>query len=110
MPLLLALGIPTALGVIAFVYFKRTLDAPDAPIVVVDRRTMRLAQHRIDEALDAGQRARANAGMTALIKWLRYEIRTGPARHRIAYASLLEKTEARKAKLLADAGMPGYKV
>lgn len=110
LPPLLALGIPAALGVAAFLHYRRTMDGPDAPIVVVDRRTMRLAQRRIPEAIEAKRWARANAGLISLIAWLRRERRTGPRRHRVAYAYALEQAELRKAELHRSLGLPGYRV
>jgi len=86
---MLALGIPLAIAIPSFCFFKRKMDGPAASIVVVDRRTMRLAQQRISEAMEAGELARASAGQMALIKWLRHESMVGPRRFRDEYTQLL---------------------
>lgn len=96
LPPLLAIGLPLLLAVIGFVYFKHTMDGPGAPIVVVDPRTMRLAKERIAEAMRRGKVLRANAGLTALIAWLRYEVRTGPSRTRDGYVAELALAERQK--------------
>jgi hypothetical protein len=63
------------------------------PIVVVDRRTYRIARRTIDALMQLGDYTRAKFGVTAALLWLRYEIRTGPRRHRIRYAADLEQLE-----------------
>jgi hypothetical protein len=40
-----------------------------------------------------GDHPRAKFGVTAAMLWLRYEIHTGPRRHRIRYAADLEQLE-----------------
>jgi hypothetical protein len=73
------------------------------PIVVVDRRTYRSARRKITALMDQGDYTRAKFGVTAAKLWLRYEIRTGPKRHRVRYAAdleQLESTEAEVSKLL----------
>lgn len=63
-PILLAAGVPVAglalFGALVLLLVGRRIDGPDRPIVVVDRRTFRLAQRRIDDAVAAGDRARAH--------------------------------------------------
>lgn len=110
LPALLAVGVPAALGVAAFLHFRRTMDGPDAAIVVVDRRTMRLAQKRIAVALADGRLVRANAGLISLIRWLRQQRHTAPQRRRASYAAALEQAELHKAQLHASLGLPGYRV
>ncbi len=78
-----------------FPLISRRIDGPNAPIVVVDRRTYRLAETRIDAAIAAGDWRRARAGLIALSLWLRGEIATGPKRHRVRYARALEAAELR---------------
>lgn len=63
------------------------------PIVVVDRRTYRIACRKIAVLMERGDYTRAKFGVTATMLWLRYEIRTGPKRHRIRYAADLEHLE-----------------
>jgi hypothetical protein len=63
------------------------------PIVVVDRRTYRIARRKITALMDRDDYAHAKFGVTAAILWLRYEVRTGPKRHRIRYAADLEQME-----------------
>ncbi len=103
---LLAIGFPLLLAVIAFVYFRVTLDGPNATICVVDRRTMRLAQRRVAEATEAGAYVRAFGGATALLNWLNREIKTGPARYRAEYVALRERWELRQAELREQLGLP----
>ena len=57
------------------------------PIVVVDRRTYRGARRKVDALVSAGELVRAKSGVTAMRLWLRYEIQTGPKRHRVRYAA-----------------------
>jgi hypothetical protein len=64
-----------------------------SPIVVVDRRTYRIARRKITALMDQGDYTRVKFGVTATALWLRYEIRTGPRRHRIQYAADLEQLE-----------------
>jgi hypothetical protein len=52
------------------------------PIVVVDRRTYRIARRKITALMGLGEYARAKFGLTATQLWLRHEVRTGPGRHR----------------------------
>jgi hypothetical protein len=105
-PAVFAIGIPALLGLVAFVYFKVTMDGPRASIVVVDRRTMRLAHRRIASAIAEGNLARANAGLTALILWLDQQIKTGPRSRRVEYASAKEKAELRRAQVAEGMGFP----
>jgi hypothetical protein len=90
--LALALGIPVAL----FIWCKRTMDGRKAAIVVVDRRTLKLALRRINEAHAAGNDARVLAGLTAASAWLGGEIATGPRRHRAEYVLLKTEVDARR--------------
>ncbi|MEV4212544.1 hypothetical protein [Micromonospora sp. NPDC049662] len=97
-PILQALLVPAG-GLLLFALLvpiiSRRIDGPNAPIVVVDRRTYRLAQKRITAALDQDDLVRAHFGMTALRLWLKHEIRTGPKRRRREYAHALEQWELR---------------
>jgi hypothetical protein len=86
----LAFGIPALAAVLLFVYTKVKLEGPDSPIVVVDRRTMKLAVRRIAEAIAAENYLRASVGLKALTIWLNYESETGPKRHRAQYTRMLE--------------------
>jgi hypothetical protein len=90
----LALGIPFLFAIAFFAWTKLSLEGPAAPIVVVDRRTRRLAHKRISEAITAADYARAYAGVTALRLWLTNEVNTGPARHRDEYTAELAKIDA----------------
>ncbi|MET8234849.1 hypothetical protein ABZS77_29655 [Micromonospora sp. NPDC005298] len=95
-PLLQALIVPAAgfvVFAVAVAIVRRRIDGPGRSIVVVDRRTYRLAGRRVAEALAAGELARAHAGMTAIRLWLRSEIHTGPSRRRVEYARALEQWE-----------------
>ena len=102
---LLAFGIPGLLGAVFFAYCKATLDGPKAPIVVVDRRTMSLAHRRIAAALETGDLSRAYAGLTSLLGWLRYEIKTGPARRRLEYAQAIDQAELHREQLAETLGL-----
>lgn len=89
---------------------NRILDGPGRPIVVVDRRTLRLAGRRVAAAEDRGDLIRAHAGATAARLWLRQEVRTGPKRHRVRYARTLEWWELRATQLrdnMAGVGSAG---
>lgn len=87
---------------------RRWVDGPNAPIVVVDRRTYRLAERRIDAAMKTGDWPRVHVGMIAARLWLRHEIATGPARRRIEYAHELEMWElvAEEGGFAAEEGVP----
>lgn len=75
------------------------------PIVVVDRRTYRGARRKVDVLISAGEVVRAKSGVTAMRLWLRYEIRTGPKRHRVRYAADLEQLEILQAELNEQLGL-----
>lgn len=75
------------------------------PIVVVDRRTYRIAQRKITALMDLGDYSRAKSGVTAAKLWLRYEISTGPKRHRIRYAADLEQLEIAEAEVNGFLGL-----
>jgi len=99
-PILSVLTVLVIMGMLFAIpaYFEgRRLDGPEKPIVVVDRRTYRLAEKRIQDALDRGDLSRAHFGVVALRGWLRREIHTGPKRRRAAYAHALEQWELRAA-------------
>lgn len=102
---ILALGIPLLIAAAAFIYHRVTLDGPRAPIVVVDRRTMRLATRRIEAAVNDGHIQRADAGLVSLINWLDGEIRHGARRHRQRYADSKKFAEDYRAELRAEMGM-----
>jgi hypothetical protein len=73
----------------AVLVLLRRIDGPDRPIVVVDRRTYRLAARRIDAAFAERDLTRAHAGINAVCRWLRSKIRTGSSRRRVTYTQLL---------------------
>ena len=75
------------------------------PIVVVDRRTYRIARRKIVALMDRGDYTRAKSGVTAAMLWLRYEIRTGPKRRRIRYAADLEQIEILQDELNGQLGL-----
>ena len=77
------------------------------PIVIVDRRTYRRSRQKIATLMDQGEYTRAKSGLTAAMLWLRYELRTGPKRHRIRYAADLEQLEALEADVNALLGLTG---
>ena len=93
----LAIGLPLAAAVVAFVYFRR-VERRGLP-VVVDRRTLRLIAARAAAAETAGDAAAAYLAMTAIVVWLRGEVQTGPPRHRLRLAAQLEQWELRRAQL-----------
>ncbi len=96
---LLILG-PIALAAAVFFFWcKRTMDGPDAPIVVVDRRTMHSAIRRVERALNADDLTRAYAGLTALTTWLGHEIVTGPRRYRAEYHQLKTRIDEARVNL-----------
>ena len=101
-PVVLIVAVPAAtilvvvtLGAIV----QRHIDGPTAAIVVVDRRTYRLAERRIAQAAADGNPVRAHAGIATACQWLRHEIHTGPKRHRVRYAAELERLELRDEQL-----------
>jgi hypothetical protein len=71
----------------------------DRPIVVVDRRTYRIAQRKITALMDRGEYTRVKFGVTATKLWLRNEVRAGPKRHRVQYAADLEQLEITEAQV-----------
>jgi hypothetical protein len=75
------------------------------PIVVVDRRTYRIARRKIAALMDRGDYTRAKFGVTAAKLWLRYEVRTGPKRRRVRYAAELEQLEIIEAEVNALVGI-----
>jgi hypothetical protein len=75
------------------------------PIVVVDRRTYRGARKRVGALTEAGDLVRAKSGITAMGLWLRYEIQTGPERHRARYAADLEQLELLREDLNKQLGL-----
>ncbi len=105
---LIVIGVALVVFLLFFFWCRHVLEGPTAPIVVVDRRTMRLANKRIAQAINAGDAQRAYYGLTALILWLSAEIRVGPRRYRLEYAAALETAELRKRQLAAAAGLSGY--
>lgn len=79
-------------------------------ICVVDERTYRSADRKINDLIAEGDYARANSGLHAMQHWLRYELHTGPARKRVKMAARLEQAELRQAQVhevLGIAGIPG---
>ena len=75
------------------------------PVVVVDRRTYRKAQLTLKARIDADLPVRAKSCIAAMCTWLRYEIGTGPRRHRIGYAADLEQLELIAAELDQEMGL-----
>jgi hypothetical protein len=68
---------------------------PTRPMAVVDNRTYRDAQRRIERLLEAGDTMRARHLMHAICIWLRYEVRTGRKSRRAHRAADLEQWELR---------------
>ena len=75
------------------------------PVVVVDRRTYRKAQQTLKARIDAELPVQARSCITAMSVWLRYEIRTGPRRHRVGYAADLEQLELIAAEVAEEMGL-----
>lgn len=98
-------GIMTLIALAGFIYFKVTLEGPRAQIIVVNRRTMRLAERRIPQLTTDGDLLRANATIHSLLIWLRGEIHIGPRRHRVAYASALERWELYQQEIHEELGL-----
>lgn len=68
---------------------------PTRPMAVVDGRTYRDAQRRIQRLLAAGDTMRARHLMHAICVWLRYEVRTGRKSRRVRRAADLEQWKLR---------------
>lgn len=73
------------------------------PFAVVDRRTYRDAQRRIQRLRAAGDDLHARYLMHAVCVWLRREILTGRASRRLRYAADLEQWELRLVETLPEA-------
>jgi hypothetical protein len=69
------------------------------PVVVVDRRTYRIAQRKIPLLMEHGDYTRAKSAITATGLWLRSQVRTGPRRHRVRYAADLEQLDLAAAEV-----------
>lgn len=67
-------------------------------IVVVDERTRRGAVNAIEQAFADGNYNRAHAGLTAMCKWLKQEIRTGRKSKRLERVAFLEQAEMQLAE------------
>jgi hypothetical protein len=78
----LVVGAPFTLGVVLLTWFKVSMDARGAPIVVVDHRTLSRAIRRIVEAAEEEDYTRAYNGLTVVSQWLEEQIATGPRRRR----------------------------
>ena len=87
------LGVSGIAFLIGVFLIGRRIDGPNASIVVVDRRTYRLARKRVEQAMAEGNWLRAYAGIQAQKAWLRGEIHTGPAGGGARHASNLERLE-----------------
>lgn len=108
--LLLAIAATLLANTLLYLYLRHTPHLRRrAAIPVVDQRTMRLAQQRIADAVSRGRFTRANVGLTQLIGWLRWQVRTGPARTRLDYMVLLEQAERQKDQIAALAGPRRHK-
>jgi hypothetical protein len=102
-PVLMALAAPAAMGLvflIALPIMSRIIDGPGKPIVVVDRRTYRLAERRVAQAEQDGNLVRAHAGATAIRLWLRREVHSGPKRRRLQRSRQLEWWELQADRLM----------
>ena len=98
--ILLAAAPVTAIALIfgAVVLWDRLREPfrdPTRPMAVVDGRTYRDAQRRIQRLLDAGDTMRARYLMHAICVWLRSEIHTGRKSRRLRRAADLEQWELR---------------
>jgi hypothetical protein len=72
---------------------------PTRPFAVVDLRTYRDAQRRIERLLAAGHPIRARYLMHAICAWLRSEVHTGRRSRRAKRAAALEQWELRLEQL-----------
>jgi hypothetical protein len=79
-------------------------------MVVVDERIYRRANTAILAAIDAGDYSRANAGLTAMRQWLRYEIHIGRRSKRFVRAARLEQLEAQREQIGAQVGLVSCRV
>jgi hypothetical protein len=86
----LAIGI--VLGIAAIISTRRGRRSLK-PAPVVDRRTWRLAQHRIPRLIAAGDALAAHHQIAFARQWLRGEIHTGPKRRRVRYSWVLEQLD-----------------
>ncbi|GAB1646863.1 hypothetical protein [Krasilnikovia sp. MM14-A1259] len=68
---------------------------PTRPMAVVDARTYRDAQRRIERLIEAGDTMRARHLMHAICLWLRDEVHTGRQSRRANRAADLEQWELR---------------
>lgn len=102
---MLAFGIPLALAAATVLYFKHVLEGPSAPIVVVDRRTMRRARHRIAAAIADDELVRAHAGLVGLLTWLDDEIHFVSTRRRVEYAAVREHAELQQEHVMRQLGL-----
>jgi hypothetical protein len=68
---------------------------PTRPMAVVDARTYRDAQRRIERLIAAGDTRRARHLMHAICVWLRGEIHTGRKSRRVHRAAALEQWQLR---------------
>jgi hypothetical protein len=84
----LVIGVPFTLGAVLLTWLRMRVEARDAPIVVVDERTLRRAIRRIVKAAESGDYVRAYAGLTAASAWLEGQIATGPRRRRGEYVQI----------------------
>ncbi|MER5608283.1 hypothetical protein AB0F93_03500 [Micromonospora tulbaghiae] len=85
MQTLIVLAVLAVPAIALFIHQKIKLHGRNARLVVVDRRTMRLAEKRIPQLVashDDRDVLRANATVHSLIVWLRGEVHTGPVRRR----------------------------
>ena len=82
---------------------------PRRPVAVVDERTYRQAVRTVGELLatgDGSDLVKAHFAITAILGWLRYEIRTGRRSRRVNRARRLEQGEARCDEVRRALGLP----
>lgn len=83
------------IAAVLFIRERRRVFGPNAPAVVVDRRSFQHARRRYATAVAANDPAWAYAAAMSACVWLKQQVRTGPRRHRLRYASALEQWELR---------------
>lgn len=102
--LLPALSVPLFLGaVIAWDRLREPHRDPRRPFAVVNRRTYRDAQRRLERLLDMGEVVKALVLTMSMCGWLRQEVHVGRRSRRVWCAAELERLELRIEQWRAEA-------